>query len=318
MAPSILPRTTFVSAERENGGWRAAVRGPGGDAEVTARAIVNAAGPWVLQLPRSRRRNARRQASSWSRAVTSSSSGSLTAITPTSCRTTTGASSSPAPTKREYTLIGTTDVALGDETQSCTVTNEEIDYLCRAANRYFNRADRRRRREVELLWREGFDRRRRRQPGRGSAATIGYGSTRGAGEAPLLSVLGGKITTYRRLAERALARLAPFFPGWDRPGRSRRICPAASCRRALRTRTAPRSRPAIRRLPPELIAALVAPTRRPDRAGSRKRQRHRGSGNRVRRPPLRPRNRLLRDRRMGENRRGRAVAANESRAPSRA
>ena len=38
-----------------------------------------------------------------------------------------------------------------------------------------------------------------------------------AGEAPLLSVFGGKITTFRRLAEHALAKLAPFFPKTGRP-----------------------------------------------------------------------------------------------------
>ena len=55
-------------------------------------------------------------------------------------------------------------------------------------------------------------------------------STAATDGAPLLSVFGGKITTYRKLAEHALERLRPFFPEDEHgAGRRPRICPAATC-----------------------------------------------------------------------------------------
>jgi glycerol-3-phosphate dehydrogenase len=116
----------------------------------------------------------------------------------------------------DYTLIGTTDVALEGEPRNCSASAAEIDYLCRAANRYFTRQIG----PADVKWsycgvRALVDDRAA-EP---SKITRDYvlDLDGGPGRAPVLSVYGGKITTYRRLAERVLVRLAPWFPGMRAP-----------------------------------------------------------------------------------------------------
>jgi glycerol-3-phosphate dehydrogenase len=207
---SIMPQTTFLSSRRERDLWRAALRGPQGDFELTARAIVNAAGPWVLQALGATGTTA----SAGIKLVQGSHivverlfDGDHAYILQNDDRRVVFA----CPYEGGYTLVGTTDVALHGAAESCKVTGEEIEYLCRAANRYFSRQVA----PADVKWsycgvRALFD------DGEANPAQV----TRDyrlrlderRGEAPLLSVFGGKITTYRRLAERALAQLAPFFP----------------------------------------------------------------------------------------------------------
>jgi glycerol-3-phosphate dehydrogenase len=116
-----------------------------------------------------------------------------------------------------YSLIGTTDVEFEGEPAPCSASVEEVRYLCRAANRYFARQMT----EHDVAWsycgiRPLFD------DGSAdpSAVTRDYMLRVDTGHdgAPVLSVFGGKITTYRRLAEQALAQLAPWLPdlpqGW--------------------------------------------------------------------------------------------------------
>lgn len=120
------------------------------------------------------------------------------------------------PYEREFTLIGTTDVQVppGIEGQSVNpaASLDEIQYLCDSASRYCARAIT----PDQVIWsyagvRALYD------DGRSdpSAVTRDYHlmlDTR-PHEAPLLSIFGGKITTYRRLAEHALKKLEPWFPG---------------------------------------------------------------------------------------------------------
>jgi glycerol-3-phosphate dehydrogenase len=115
------------------------------------------------------------------------------------------------PFERDYTLIGTTDQAFAGDPSIVLPTGEEIDYLCGVVNEYF-------RTEIgaaDVVWafagvRSLYD------DGAGKPQDIGRDYMlmldERFGEAPLLTVYGGKITTYRRLAEEALARLAHFFP----------------------------------------------------------------------------------------------------------
>ncbi|MGZ8230706.1 MAG: FAD-dependent oxidoreductase, partial [Burkholderiales bacterium] len=120
------------------------------------------------------------------------------------------------PYQNEYTLIGTTDLELSGEPRGCAVTTHEIDYLCGVVNRYFVRQIAR----GDVKWsycgvRALLD------DGASDPARVSRDyrlRLHGDGEAaPLLSVFGGKITTYRRLAERALAKLAPYFPHMGQP-----------------------------------------------------------------------------------------------------
>ncbi|HLS84988.1 MAG TPA: glycerol-3-phosphate dehydrogenase [Burkholderiales bacterium] len=119
------------------------------------------------------------------------------------------------PFEESFTLVGTTDV--GDpRLERPGASDAEIDYLCRAVNRYLanpvSRADVRWSfTGVRPLIDDG-----ERDP---SAVSRDYTFRLddANGSAPLLSVFGGKITTYRRLAEQALQRLSPYFPGMKGP-----------------------------------------------------------------------------------------------------
>lgn len=115
------------------------------------------------------------------------------------------------PYERDFTLIGTTDQDHGDTPDKVEAIAEEIEYLCVGANQYL-------RQQigpgdvlhtfsgVRPLVDDGS--------GKPEAATRGYHFelSSGGGEPPLLSVFGGKITTYRHLAAEAVGRLAPYLP----------------------------------------------------------------------------------------------------------
>ena len=120
------------------------------------------------------------------------------------------------PYQDHYTLIGTTDVPV-DEYERPAISEDEIDYLLELVNSYLatplTRAD--------VVWsysgvRPLYD------DGSSDPAAVtrdyvfkvdALDGEPGPGRAPVLSIFGGKITTYRKLAEAALAVLAPFFPG---------------------------------------------------------------------------------------------------------
>ncbi len=115
------------------------------------------------------------------------------------------------PFQRDFTLIGTTDRAFAGDPSTVIPTGEEIEYLCSIINEYF-------RTEIgaaDVVWayagvRSLYD------DGAGKPEDIGRDYTlmldERYGEAPLLTVYGGKVTTYRRLAEDALTKLSHFFP----------------------------------------------------------------------------------------------------------
>ena len=115
----------------------------------------------------------------------------------------------------DFTLIGTTDEDYAGDPAAVTASAEEERYLCAAVSEYFRApVD-----PASIVWRYAGVR-----PLRDDGASKAQEATRdyvlelqqGAGEAPVLSVFGGKLTTYRRLAEAAMAKLAPFFPGHAR------------------------------------------------------------------------------------------------------
>ena len=216
----ILTRTRVTRSKRESDGWRVTLVDETGrnESEVTARVLVNATGPWVRSML----------------------AGELGADSPAQVRLVKGSHivvprlhekkhafilQNPdrriifmIPYEREFTLIGTTDVPVpaGIEGQSVNpvASAEEIAYLCESASRYSATPIRPHQvvwsySGVRALYDDGKD-----DP---SAVTRDYhllldqGPNRQA--APLLSVFGGKVTTYRRLAEQALRKLEPWFPG---------------------------------------------------------------------------------------------------------
>jgi glycerol-3-phosphate dehydrogenase len=206
----ILPRTQFVRAERREGRWIVRIRDDRGETEVAARALVNAAGPWadrVRVLAAQRAHATRLRLVQGSHVVVPRLyEGDHAFILQNDDRRVVFVYAYEG-----YTLIGTTDIEIGSDPEACHVRREEIDYLCRAANRYFERQVR----AADVLWSycgvralvDGST-----KPAARVSRDYVLDLDRPRGEAPLLSVFGGKITTYRRLAERVMEKLGPCFP----------------------------------------------------------------------------------------------------------
>jgi glycerol-3-phosphate dehydrogenase len=204
----ILPRTELVAARRDGGIWRATLRGEDGrDREVAARVLVNVAGPWVPEVLR--------RAGLASRARLRLDKGSHIVVPrlylhdhayllQNDDRRVVFA----IPYERNYTLIGTTEVAAAAPAVE-PPSREEIAYLCRAVGRWFKRAPE----PSEIVWRYSGLRPLYDDGSRSVSATSrDYVFEVDEAGPPAMSVFGGKLTTYRRLAEQALARLAAHLP----------------------------------------------------------------------------------------------------------
>lgn len=118
------------------------------------------------------------------------------------------------PYQHNFTLIGTTDVEFHDDPAQVSISSEEKNYLCEMANRYFTTQIT----PHDVLYTyAGVRPLLEDAAGNASNVTRDYLlelDTNGANDsenAPLLSVFGGKITTFRKLAEQALEQLAPRF-----------------------------------------------------------------------------------------------------------
>jgi len=115
------------------------------------------------------------------------------------------------PYEDDFTLVGTTDRDHTGPLSEVRASEEEIAYLCAGVNDYFQRQIT----PADVVWTySGVRPLVSDGSGRPEAATRGYRFELdgGAGEAPLLSVFGGKITTYRHLAASAVDRLMPLVP----------------------------------------------------------------------------------------------------------
>ena len=203
----ILTATECVSGKRIDGGWRA--RLSNGE-EIEARAIVNAGGPWVKRVLNDKLNQPSRDAVRLVRGshmvVPRLYDGDHAFILQNDDRRVVFM----IPYGDHHTLVGTTDVPQ-PEAEAAQPSFAEVEYLCRAVNRYLAKPVQAgaavwRYAGVRPLYDDGSS-----DP---SAVTRDY-TLRvddDAGAAPVLSVFGGKITTYRRLAEEAVHRLAPYFP----------------------------------------------------------------------------------------------------------
>jgi len=213
----VRTRARVVAANREDGHWLVTVRHDGGAEEtVRARALVNAAGPWVADVLTG---VVRANAGAGVRLVQGSHIVVRKLYDHDRCyifQNADGRIIFAIPYERDFTLIGTTDTDYRGDPREVAASEAEIAYLCAAASEYFSAPIRR----EDVVWtysgvRPLYD------DGASSAqeATRDYVLVLDAPEAaaPLLSVFGGKITTYRRLAEAALARLTSHLPVLDKP-----------------------------------------------------------------------------------------------------
>jgi glycerol-3-phosphate dehydrogenase len=206
----VRTRTRCVRAERGDI-WRLVLNARGVRQVVTARVLVNAAGAWtdtVAELVLRQKPSGRLRLDKGShivvprlydhdRAYILQAPDRRVVFT--------------IPFQRDFTLIGTTDRSFTGDPAAVVPTEAEIDYLCAVVSTYFRATIV----TADVVWAyagvRALD-----NDGAGKPQEIGRDYTlaleKGFGTAPLLTVYGGKLTTFRRLAEDALARLAPFFP----------------------------------------------------------------------------------------------------------
>ncbi|TGG92468.1 glycerol-3-phosphate dehydrogenase [Natronospirillum operosum] len=208
----ICTRTEFVGAKRENGAWSVELKDVRTGAIRTVRAIAlcNAAGPWVNKVvgtmkDTSSRRNVRLVKGSHI-IVPKFWEGQQAYLVQNDDKRVIFIN----PYEGDKALIGTTDIPYEGKPETVSADESEIEYLLAAVNRYFK--EKLQRTDVletfsgvRALFDDGN--------GNPSAVTRDYEfDLDDEGGVPLLNVYGGKITTFRKLSEHALQKLAPYFP----------------------------------------------------------------------------------------------------------
>ena len=205
-----------MRADREAQEWQLVLNARGRREVVTARVLVNAAGPWVgalttamlrlktaahVRLVKGSHIVVRRLFDHDRAYIFQSADGRVVFA---------------IPYQGDFTLIGTTDEDFDGDPADAAASPREIGYLCEAASAYFRNAVT----PLDVVWTYAGVR-----PLYDDGASKAKDATRDYvlvldrpyREAPLLTVYGGKITTYRRLAEAALAEIAGYFvttPAW--------------------------------------------------------------------------------------------------------
>lgn len=210
---AVALRTRCVSADRADGVWTLQMLdvASGERRTVRARAVVNAAGPWVGDVLRG---VVRANTSARVRMVKGSHIVVRKLYDGDQCYIFQNADNRiffVIPYERDFSLIGTTDGDYQGDPALAEASADEIAYLCRCATEYLKQPVT----PDQVVWTYSGVR-----PLYDDGASAAQEATRDyvldldapEGSPALLSVFGGKITTYRRLAEAALAKLAPHLP----------------------------------------------------------------------------------------------------------
>ncbi|MCB2134438.1 MAG: glycerol-3-phosphate dehydrogenase [Rhodobacteraceae bacterium] len=202
----IMTRTRVTEAARDGDFWRITVERAGRTRTIRARGIVNAGGPWVENIvrdvagldPRAHIRLVRGSHIVTRRLFDHDRAYFL--------QGTDGRIIFAIPYEEDFTLIGTTDADHQGDPKAAACSAAEMRYLCDFASGYFKQPIT----PDDVVWtysgvRPLYD------DGASSAtaATRDYVLTLNTDGPPILNVFGGKITTYRKLAEAALAKIAP-------------------------------------------------------------------------------------------------------------
>ena len=219
---TVLTRTRVTSATRQGDLWEIVTQGPEGTETFQARALVNAGGPWVEDVIRN---VARINSSEGVRLVRGSHIVTKKLYDHDRCyffQGTDGRIIFAIPYEQDFTLIGTTDKDHKGAPKDAACTDEERDYLLKFASQYFANPVT----VKDVVWTYSGVRPLYNDGAKSAtAATRDYVLSLDGNGAPLLNVFGGKITTYRRLAESALEKLQPFFPQAKGPWTARVALP---------------------------------------------------------------------------------------------
>lgn len=206
----IETRTRVTALTTDDGLWVARLGAEG--RQCAARAVVNAAGPWVAE-------------------VSKLSTATPLAVPPIAVRLVKGSHIAvpripgaddaytfqnadgrvvfALPIEDRFTLIGTTEENVSGDPRDASPTMAEIDYLLAVSNRFFREPRTRR----DVVWSFAGVRPLDEDGSRSaSAVSRDYRLELHSDVAPILHVIGGKITTYRKLAEAALSLLHEYFP----------------------------------------------------------------------------------------------------------
>lgn len=208
----VLTRTACTSARREDGAWTVTTKNSmtGEERTFRAKCIVNAAGPWVTQVINNvagsnSSRNVRLVKGSHI-IVPKFWEGQQAYLVQNHDKRVIFIN----PYEGDKALIGTTDIQYEGRAEEVTADESEIDYLIKAVNRYFK--EKLRREDVVRSFsgvRPLFD------DGQGNPSAVTRDYVFDIDEqngVPMLNIFGGKITTFRELAERGLHKIADYFP----------------------------------------------------------------------------------------------------------
>ncbi|MES2128980.1 MAG: glycerol-3-phosphate dehydrogenase [Pseudomonadota bacterium] len=213
---TILTHTLCGPVQRESDVWRAVLlQADGRRTSVAARCLVNATGPWASQFLQT--------------AVQASAHQSLRLIKGSHIvvkrlfehpyayifQHPDGRIVFALPYENDFTLIGTTDVDYLGNPDKVSITPEEVAYLCQLANRYFDKPIG----PADVVWSyAGVRPLVEDAAASAAAATRDFQLEHDTNGAPMLTVFGGKITTYRKLSEQAVDWIAPALgnqhKGW--------------------------------------------------------------------------------------------------------
>jgi len=205
---TLLDRWKFIGATADSDGWTVRVENSASERSYRARSIINAAGPWVRSVidcvPQVKTNNSVRLVKGSHIVVPRLYSGDHAYILQNEDRRVVFV----LPYQRHYSVIGTTDVTLDDnaDARSVYADADEISYLCSAAAKFMRYpvtpGD------IVSSWsgvRPLFD------DGRENASKVTRDyvieRTLGMPGVPMLNIYGGKLTTYRHLAEDVLKKL---------------------------------------------------------------------------------------------------------------
>ncbi|MHB1947318.1 MAG: glycerol-3-phosphate dehydrogenase [Gammaproteobacteria bacterium] len=209
LGANIRTRTEFVSAHKENNLWKITLKNlqTGKTEEQYSKALINVAGPWVSDVQiRISDTNivAKVQLVKGSHIVVPKLyEGNFAFLL--ECKDKRVIFTIPY--QDNFTLIGTTDVA-GNTLESPEISTEEINYLCSATNDYFQKKIQ----PTDIVWSYAGVRCLQADGANLSKITRNYKFLLDLDTAPLLTIIGGKLTTHRLLAEDALKQLKPLFP----------------------------------------------------------------------------------------------------------
>ncbi len=223
---NIMPRTRFCSAQRHAKYWQVQLQNTINQQlfTVTTQCIINAAGPWVESI--------------LANTLNVHPQHSLTLVKGSHIVVPKLYDGDHAyilqhhdkrvifviPFQQQFSLIGTTDLPYNDDLNNVSISEPEIDYLCSIVNAYFQQSIS----KQDISW--AYSGVRPLQAGESTDPTkISRDYTlelnHADDQAPLLSLFGGKITTYRKLAERALSVLQPFLPSMQPPWTANQTLP---------------------------------------------------------------------------------------------